>query len=162
MKFGKISSYCTLDILKEDKTMADWLVSLENEIQGIISTQKSTTANKVVPVKNTNNLFLFGIVIALGCVIYGVVQYKSQQSTAWQQQPQSQNLFQQQPLGNPNIQQQNINPHLNVLTIDQKVDSLKKQYENVDQAAQKIWEVTKWNRDRITLLATLNNQNSFS
>lgn len=135
--------------------MADWLENLENDLKDIVSNKKSSTTGEV-SVKKNNNLILFCVIIALGAGIFATVRHKqSQQVPAWQQQQ----LFQQQPLGGTGMFQQQNNPHMGVLTTEQKLDVLKKQYENVDLAAQKIWEVTKWNRDRMTLLATLNNHN---
>ncbi len=60
--------------------------------------------------------------------------------TPWQQGPQTS------PPGNSDVT---------------TIAELKKKYEAIDSAAQKIWERTKWNNDRIVLLANVNNHNLY-
>jgi hypothetical protein len=159
----KNSTNVLLYKLKEGATMSEiseWAKSLESEIEGIFGKKSNVAAVSEVPVKNNNtNVILGVIVLVLGLAVFSVYRSKTtQQASAWQNNQPS--LFQQQPMNGPGLfPQQNVNPHMNVLTTEQKLEVLKKQYENVDLAAQKIWDVTKWTRDRMTLLATVNNHN---
>jgi hypothetical protein len=102
-------------------------------------------------------VWLFALILVLATGVYTVVKFKA----PIQIQPTngaSQWTAQQQPSANPNWPWQPQQP-TGPVTTEQKVDSLKAQYDKLDAAARKIWDRTKWNSDRMTLLATVNNHN---
>ncbi len=123
-----------------------WLDKLESDV-------KSTIGNRPVIVQQQQPIsptWLFGLALLLVIGVYTAWQFKNQNvSQPWAQQPSQQNQSNQQW-----YPQQQYQP-----TTEQKVDALKIQYDKLDAAAHKIWDRTKWNTDRLTLLATVNNHN---
>lgn len=151
--------------------MADnnWLEDLEKDLKGVLKKGNTPVKNnnevKMDKKNNGNQLLLFGVVLMLAVGIFVSLRLKTNNAVQsnWQAQAQLQPSQTQQgsPWVTPGPQQVNPNMWQNPASqpLEQKVDLLKKQYENIDLAAQKIWERTKWNSDRITLLATVNNHN---
>ena len=156
--------------------MADWVEDLEKDLKDVLKKETKTQNNlnngrimDVTKLSNNNNpLLLFGLVLILVVGVFLAWKTKTEKNVLqpnWQAQQQPWNNLQQQggsssPWNNSGPQQ--VNPWQNPTTnqpLEQKFELLKKQYENIDTAAQKIWERTKWNSDRITLLATVNNHN---
>jgi len=124
-----------------------WVEDLESSI--------SKLKKQSVP-QQSNTVFLFGIILLLSFGVLGLMKYKST-GNIWQP-TQSQWLQNQQTAQTPQWQQSGpVGP--GPTTTDQRVDALKAQYDKLDAIAHKIWDRTKWNSDRMTLLATINNHN---
>lgn len=119
--------------------MDDFLKDLEYQIKDIIRSKKK---EKVMN-NNNNPLFLFAFVFVLVVGIF--VAYKFKTVTIPNQTFQS-------PF------QSNLSP-LSQQSQPSDIEVLKRQYEAIYGATTKIWERTKWNSDRMTLLGTLNNHN---
>lgn len=157
----------------------NWVEELEQELKGVFAKDKVPQrqptnenlnnrriymeTNKVM--NNSNPLLLFGVVLILAVGIFVAWKIKTDRTVVaqnnWQQGWQQQQT--QQPWATPGPQPVNPNnwqnPSVTTQPLEAKVEQLKRQYETIDAAAQKIWERTKWNSDRITLLATVNNHN---
>lgn len=98
---------------------------------------------------NQNHLFLFSTIVLLGLGVLFAFKIKTDQLNQSNSIVNNKEWVDAPNLITPKSPQTNIS----------SLDDLKKQYEAIDLAAQKIWERTKWNSERMTLLATLNNHN---
>lgn len=107
-------------------------MSLVDDVRNTINQNRSGVMyNK----NNDSRTLLLAVVILVAvAVMVGYSKFKAQSTWSQYQQPQSQY---QQSFANSDAQ---------------KVDLL-------TQAVKKIWDRTKWNSDRLTLLATINNHN---
>lgn len=129
--------------------MADnWVADLEQQIKGAFEQQKEIP-QQVIPAPlpvipktapkddKTNFMFIFIIIMFVGVFM------------AWKAKA-----------NNPSMTWSNINPISPATnSVEQRLELFKKQYNNLDEATNKIWERTKWNSDHVTLLGILNNHN---
>jgi len=143
--------------------MVDWLDELKEKVEQ--ETGKPVPKRSVAVAQTTtsqpNNLVLFVVIFVLVLGGFWVFKLKSGGLVSLAQPQQQQwgypQSYPQIPWTNPQVQpqQQWTVPPSN----DPQIEMLKRQYETLDAAARKIWERTKWNADRMTLLATINNHN---
>jgi cell division protein FtsB len=93
---------------------------------------------------NSNQFLLFGVILMLAVGIFVSWKMKTENisQSNWQQTQQTQQTQQGSPWVTPGPQQvsPNVWQNTNNQPLEQKVDLLKKQYENIDLAAQKIWK----------------------
>lgn len=133
--------------------MSDFAKDLEAQLKNVLPAKKST---KVVKNMNANNNNLaFGIIILMlvaGC--YFAYTYKAKTSVLPNPQTNWQNMS---SSTYPNISQPQ--PWANTDNTAAEIEALKRRYDAIYGATAEIWNRTKWNTERMTLLATLNNHN---
>ncbi len=100
--------------------------------------------------KDYSQFFLFGIIIALAVAVFWVLQSRGGNFLQSQQQQPYNNYYSQ--WDNAGYSPYTLDYPM-AMPAEQRIDRL-------ESAARKIWERTKWNSDRITLLGTINNHNT--
>jgi hypothetical protein len=134
--------------------MATWIEDLESNIKNSLGNKKKVAKSSQDP----SLIWLFGVILLLAVGVFTVMKFKPP-ATQWQQPSSSASDWYAQQ--NPQQQPQGWTmPWQQQSSTDQKVDALKIQYDKLDSAAHKIWDRTKWNSDRMTLLATISNHNT--
>ena len=131
-----------------------WTDDLELQVKEDLKKKSSGTdrpARRNAGNRDLSVYWLFGIILLL---VTGVaVTYQAKGGNPYVAQPynnyQSYNPYPSTPAPNYNSPYDYNYPSM---TVDQRMERL-------ESAARKIWDRTKWNSDRLTLLATINNHN---